>query len=89
MNVSDLISHLPSQTSLARMLDARQNRSAGEYAGMLSIGLILGAALALLFAPKPGRELREQISERVAGPRKRAARLAMNGHAEPDANSRI
>jgi len=36
-------------------------------------GLLVGAGLALLFAPSSGRELREEIGERAADLRDRAA----------------
>lgn len=41
---------------------------AGFGVGMMT-GLLVGAGLALLFAPKPGRELRGDLSESVAGAR--------------------
>ena len=33
-------------------------------AGLFGAGLLIGAGLGLLFAPKPGREIREEIGER-------------------------
>lgn len=40
-------------------------QSGSTFAKGLFIGGLLGAAAALLFAPKPGRELRGELSEKV------------------------
>lgn len=40
-------------------------QSGSTFAKGLFIGGLLGAAAALLFAPKPGRELRSELSEKV------------------------
>lgn len=40
-------------------------QSGSNFAKGLFIGGLLGAAAALLFAPKPGRELRGELSEKV------------------------
>jgi len=40
-------------------------QSSSNFAKGLFIGGLLGAAAALLFAPKPGRELRGELSEKV------------------------
>lgn len=34
--------------------------------GIFAAGIVLGAGLALLFAPKPGSEIREAIGEKVS-----------------------
>jgi len=86
MTLSELTSHLPTRDTIQDALTPRTHRSVGEYAGVLSLGLIAGAALALLLAPKSGRVLRGQISERVAGLRKRAKRSATNGFADDRAD---
>lgn len=33
--------------------------------GVFSAGVLTGAALGLLFAPKPGRQLRDEVSQKV------------------------
>jgi gas vesicle protein len=48
-------------------LETKQS-TAGWLAGTLGtfgIGLLVGAGIALMLAPKPGRELREDIRERL------------------------
>lgn len=88
MTLSDLRRHLPSQDAITQALAPRTQRSTAEYAGVLSLGLIAGAALALLLAPKARRQIRDQISDRVGGLRKRAkAKRLENGHAEERADS--
>ena len=39
----------------------------------LLCGALIGAGIALLFAPKPGSELRHQVTETAAGFRRRAS----------------
>ena len=87
MTLSDLARHLPHQR-VAQAFSPRTHRSAGEYAGVLSLGLIAGAVLTLLLAPKARRELRSKLSERVSALRKRTQkRQLINGHAEERADS--
>lgn len=88
MTLSDLTRHLPRQRSIAQAFASRTHRSTGEYAGVLSLGLVAGAALTLLLAPKARRELRGVLSERVSRLRKRAKKKQLiNGHAEERADS--
>jgi uncharacterized membrane protein YebE (DUF533 family) len=82
MTLADLTRHIPAQAALSKILASRTHRSAGEYAGVLALGLIAGAALALLLAPKPGRELREELSEKVGGIAKSAKKIVANGYEE-------
>jgi hypothetical protein len=88
MTLSNLISHLPthlpSQRAIANAFAPRTYRSTSEYAGMLSLGLIAGAALTLALAPNARRELRKRVSERYKGLRSRVkkGRQWINGRAE-------
>lgn len=43
--------------------------------GVFSAGVLTGAALGLLFAPKPGRELRHDVSQKVGNLRRTGARV--------------
>lgn len=48
-----------------------QRRSATDWilptVGALSVGILVGAGLGLLFAPKPGSELRGDLKNRIQG----------------------
>jgi gas vesicle protein len=48
-----------------------QQRNANETAftmiGAFALGTVVGGALALLFAPKPGHQLRHDLGERLDG----------------------
>jgi len=48
---------------------------AGLFVAGAAVGMALGAALGLLFAPKPGRELRHQVSESAARVKRKAAEV--------------
>ena len=88
MTLSNLTRHLPNQRAIAHAFATRTHRSAGEYAGVLSLGLIAGAALTLLLAPKARRELRGKLSERIRGLRKSTTKKQLiNGHAEERVDS--
>jgi hypothetical protein len=56
------------RTSLGGLI-ARQHRSGHLLAvfGIFATGIVTGVALAVLFAPKPGAELRQEIGTRVRG----------------------
>jgi len=67
MSTSDL---LPSKDDIAdtlRQLTGRSNPPDQllSAVGIFAAGILTGAALAVLFAPKPGAELRQEIGERV------------------------
>jgi hypothetical protein len=55
---------------ILRLFNVEQRRSALDYvvpaAGIFSVGLLLGAGLGLMLAPKPGHELREDLRRRLA-----------------------
>lgn len=55
----------------------RESTSAGFALGIL-VGAIAGAGLALLFAPKPGAELRGELGESISSMRDAAARRLRN-----------
>lgn len=44
----------------------------GGALGLLGVGLLVGAAVALLLAPKSGRELRSDLEDRLRDARRRA-----------------
>lgn len=55
--------------SAARVLRPTQRARASRRIEMLGLGMALGAGVALLWAPKSGRELRRQIFARFGRPR--------------------
>ncbi len=90
MTLSDLTRHLPRQRAIAEAFASRTHRSTGEYAGVLSLGLVAGAALTLLLAPEARRELGSKLSERVSSLRKIASKKKkqlINGYAGERADS--
>jgi hypothetical protein len=83
----NLASSLPSAEEIIRAigLQAQRNSHASDMVPSVALfgaGLLVGAGLALLFAPSSGRELREELSERAADLRERAA-AAIESTGEP------
>jgi hypothetical protein len=64
-------SKLPETDDLLGWIGLQQQRNANDAAftmlGAFALGTIVGGALALLFAPKPGHELRHDLGERLDG----------------------
>ena len=76
MSTADL---LPSKDDIAdtlRQLTGRSNPPGHLLAGfgIFAAGILAGAALAVLFAPKPGAELRQEIGARVGDLRDKIAK---------------
>ncbi|MEA2626383.1 MAG: hypothetical protein QOD06_2428 [Candidatus Binatota bacterium] len=68
MNAKELLDRLPTRdeiSSLMGLAPQRDSETVASAVGVFAIGILVGAGLALLFAPKPGQELRDQIGERV------------------------
>ncbi len=62
----DLTGTLPSKDELARAVGLQtRNDDMLLPLTMFGAGILVGAAVALLFAPKPGRELREDLNDRA------------------------
>lgn len=69
MNVDlhDLLDHFPSRNEMMRSLQRHiphQDHSL-EMVGVFGAGLVVGAAVALFFAPRGGRELLEDAREQA------------------------
>jgi hypothetical protein len=69
---------LPSAEDIVRALGLQATRrsTAGDVVPSVALfgaGLLVGAGLALLFAPTTGRELREEITEKASELRERAS----------------
>jgi hypothetical protein len=69
MNIEDMLQALPSREDIASAIGLRARASAtGDVLaafGIFGTGMILGAGLALLFAPKAGHQIRHDIAEKV------------------------
>ena len=66
-----LETRLPEPDELLRYICFQQQRTANDVAfgmiGAFALGTVVGGALALLFAPKPGQQLRHDLGERLDG----------------------
>lgn len=69
MTIEDILQALPSKEDIAKAVGLEARTSAtGEMLTAFALfggGMILGAGLALLFAPKTGQEIRHDIAESV------------------------
>jgi len=71
LRTKDLTASMPTREQIAEALGLATQRSRtteifGGF-GLFAMGILVGAGLALLFAPKSGDELREELGERVSG----------------------
>jgi hypothetical protein len=69
-------------------LGLQSKQSAGAWAvgtfGLFGIGVLVGAGVALLLAPKPGSELRRDLGERVKTVRDQVGARLNNGQQQLD-----
>ena len=79
----DFARNLPSAEEIISALGLQARRSNGgdivPSVALFGAGLLVGAGLALLFAPTSGRELREELGERAAELKDRAASVSRVG----------
>src|SRR5689334_5926419 len=68
LRLKDVTDNMPNRDQIANALGLAPSRTseATSAVGMFAVGLLVGAGLALLFAPKAGSELREELGERVS-----------------------
>ena len=67
MDMHDILEHFPSRNEMMRSLQRHmphQDNSL-EMVGVFGAGLVVGAAVALFFAPRTGRELRDDVREQA------------------------
>jgi len=71
-------------------LGLQSKQSAGAWAvgtfGLFGIGVLVGAGVALLLAPKPGSELRRDLGERVKTVRDQVGARLNNGQQQLDSS---
>jgi hypothetical protein len=67
--MKDLASSLPSTDEIIRALGLHNRRLSGNDVmpslALFGAGILVGAGLALLFAPSTGRELREELAHKA------------------------
>jgi len=70
MTLEDILQALPSKNDMAGVIGLEQRRTTTQDAsaalGLFGTGMLVGAGLALLFAPKPGQDLRRDIAQKVS-----------------------
>jgi hypothetical protein len=57
---------VPTREQLLHALGGKPADDMMSSFGIFAAGIVLGAGLAVLFAPKPGAEIREAISEKIS-----------------------
>ena len=57
---------LPSRDDVLSALGGKPADDMMSSFGIFAAGIVLGAGLAMLFAPKPGAEIREAIGEKIS-----------------------
>jgi len=77
--MSSTLDLLPSKDEIAGALRQLTGHGTPEGhllsgSGIFAAGILVGAALAVLFAPKPGADLRRDIGARVGGFRDKVAK---------------
>ena len=84
MSIEDILNALPSREDIATAVGLRPQASPTRdpltAVGIFGTGMILGAGLALLFAPKAGHEIRHDIAEKIGEIGER-----LHAHAPPPA----
>jgi hypothetical protein len=79
MRIQDMLEMLPPREDMFRVARYFGQPRGPDYTTLFvtaAAGLVLGAGVALLFAPNTGRELRRQIGERAEVLRERARERA-------------
>ena len=57
---------MPTRDDVLRALGGKPADDMLSSFGVFAAGIVLGAGLAMLFAPKPGSEIREAIGEKIS-----------------------
>ncbi len=70
MKIDDILSRFPTREEVSKLVGLRQPQSGLQdevltMFGAFGAGLLLGAGLALLLAPKPGQDLRRELAEKL------------------------
>jgi gas vesicle protein len=77
MTTKELTSRLPDTEDILGYLGLATQRSTSDTfaatAGAFTLGLIVGAAVALLYAPRSGQETRRDVGERLTSVKDRVS----------------
>jgi len=77
-----LVDNLPTREDVINAIGLASRRSTTtDFASMIGVfgaGLLIGAGLALLFAPKSGEELRRELGERMSSSESETSPSSMN-----------
>lgn len=79
MHTAEITKNLPSADELLRAIGLQRSRNGGDLLGGVAVfgaGILVGAGLALLFAPSSGAEVREQIGTRLDEIREKAVQTS-------------
>lgn len=79
IQASDVAKSLPSTDELLRAIGLQRTRGGTELLGGVAVfgaGMLVGAGLALLFAPGSGAEMREQIGAKVEDAKEKIGQMA-------------
>ncbi|HEY8517650.1 MAG TPA: YtxH domain-containing protein [Candidatus Binatia bacterium] len=79
MHAMELSKSLPSAEELLRAIGLQRTRTTSDFVGSMALfgaGMLVGAGLALLFAPSSGAEMREQLGSRLGSVREQLGEKA-------------
>ena len=76
-----LLQYLPDREDVASALGLRRTQSASLLMGLglFGAGVLIGSALALLFTPRSGPDLRRDLKQRMDGVMERLQRGGLDG----------
>lgn len=75
---AEITKSLPSSDEILRAIGLQRTRHANDLLGGVAVfgaGMLVGAGLALLFAPSSGSEVREQLGARLGEVKEKAAHV--------------
>lgn len=84
MQTSDVVKNLPSTDEILRAVGLQRARGGSELLGGVAVfgaGMLVGAGLALLFAPSSGAEMREQLGTRLEDAKEKIGSAASGSRA--------
>lgn len=91
IQASDVTRNLPSADEVLRSIGLQRARTGGsEMLGGVAVfgaGLLVGAGLALLFAPGSGAEMREQIGAKVEDAKEKLGQMASSSEGSATSGS--